>query len=207
MKKTTAILISSLAAFIIIVTWVGRGYNQITIEAENTARAWADVEANYQRRADLLPNLVEAAKAAGAREAKTFTQVAEARANATNIKIDAENITEQNLQAFQKAQGQVAGALSRLIAMKESYPQLKSNEAFLKLQREIAVTENRIAASRYTFGEQARDYNTKIREVPNNIVAMITGYKAKPYFKADEGAQFATKVDFGYDKKAENAEE
>lgn len=196
MKKITAIIISVLALLIIVVTWVGRGYNLILVESENATRAWSEVEANNQRRADLIPGLVEATKAAGTREAKTFTQVAEARAQATQLKIDVSNMTEGDIAKFQQAQNGVAGALGRLIAMKESYPQLHSNEAFLNLQRELSVTENRIAAARYNYNKAAQDYNTKIRLFPYNIAASITGYKAKPYFKADDGARYATKVEF-----------
>lgn len=196
MKKATAIIISILALLVILVTWVGRGYNTILIESENATRAWADVEANNQRRADLIPNLVQTVQAAGVRESKTLTEVTEARTKAQQVKIDASNLTEQDMQKFLKAQGSVTGALSRLIALKEDYPQLKSNESFLKLQRELESTENRIAASRYNYNKAAQEYNRIIRIIPYNIAAMITGFKARAYFKADEGAQYVTQVKF-----------
>ena len=204
MKKTIAIFISVLALAVIFATWTARFYNKMLVEQENTSRAWSEVDNATQRRSDLIPNLVQTVQAAGIREAKTLTAVAEARANASAVKIDASNISDAEMQKFLKAQKGVTSALSRLIAMKESYPQLKTSENFLRLQKELEATENRIAAARYVYNKAAQDYNTLIRKIPYNFAAMVVGFKAKPYFKADEGAQFVTKVNFATGTEEKN---
>lgn len=175
-------------------------YNEMVTQEENVNAKFSEIDNQYQRRSDLVPNLVEAVKAAGARESKTFTQVIEARAKATQVTIDASNLTEENLAAYQKAQGELGMALSRLMAVSESYPDLKTNQNFLNLQEELTGTENRILVTRTEYNSAAQEYNTNIRLFPKNLIAMIFSFKAKPYFQADEEAKHAPKVDFGYEE-------
>ena len=175
-------------------------YNEMVTMEENVNTKLSEIDNQYQRRADLVPQLVSTVKAAGAREAKTFTAVIEARAKATQVTIDASNLTEENLAAYQKAQGDLGMALSRLMAVSESYPDLKTNENFLRLQDELTGTANRVLVTISEFNTAAQEYNTTIRLFPKNIIAMIFSFKAKPYFKADEEAKKAPVVDFGYDE-------
>ena len=177
--------------------WVKNGYNGLVKNQESVETAWAQVENQYQRRADLIPNLVETVKGYAKHEQETFEKVIEARANATSIKIDPSNITPEELQKYQAAQGEVTSALSRLIAVSEAYPDLKANENFKELQSQLEGTENRISVERNKFNEVAREYNTQRRTFPTNILAGIFGFGEKPYFQAQEGADKAPKVDFG----------
>jgi LemA protein len=177
--------------------WVKNGYNGLVSDQENVETAWGNVENQYQRRADLIPNLVETVKGYAKHEQETFEKVIEARANATSIKIDPSNITPEELQKFQAAQGEVSSALSRLIAVSEAYPDLKANENFKELQSQLEGTENRITVARKDFNEAAKAYNTNRRTFPTNILAGIFGFGEKPYFQAQEGADKAPKVDFG----------
>jgi len=151
----------------------------------------------YQRRADLIPNLVETVKGYAKHEQETLEGVIEARANATSIKIDPSNMTPEDLQKYQAAQGDVTNALSRLIAVSEAYPDLKANQNFLELQNQLEGSENRIAVERNKFNEAAQTYNTKRRTFPTSLIASIFGFGDKPYFQAQEGADKAPKVDFG----------
>ena len=160
-------------------------------------KAWGNVESQYQRRADLIPNLVETVKGYAQHEQETFEKVIEARANATSIKIDPSNITPEDLQKYQAAQGELTSALSRLIAVSEAYPDLKANKNFEQLQVQLEGTENRINKARADFNEEAQVYNTKRRSFPTNIIAGLFGFGDKPYFQAQEGADKAPKVDFG----------
>ena len=177
--------------------WVKNSYNGLVQEQENVEKAWGDVENVYQRRADLIPNLVETVKGYAKHEQETLEGVIEARANATKVTIDPKNMTPEDLQKYQAAQGDVTNALSRLIAVSESYPDLKANQNFLELQGQLEGTENRISVERNKFNEAAQSYNTKRRTFPTNIIASIFSFGDKPYFKAQEGADKAPKVDFG----------
>ena len=177
--------------------WVKNSYNGLVQDQESVETAWAQVENVYQRRADLIPNLVETVKGYAKHEQETLEGVIEARANATKVTIDPKNMTPEDLQKYQAAQGDVTNALSRLIAVSESYPDLKANQNFLELQNQLEGTENRISVERNKFNEVAREYNTKRRTFPTNIIAGIFNFGEKPYFQAQEGADKAPKVDFG----------
>jgi len=177
--------------------WVKGTFNGLVSSQEGVEKAWADVENVYQRRADLIPNLVETVKGYAKHEQETLEGVIEARANATKVTIDPTNMTPEDLQKYQAAQGDVTNALSRLIAVAENYPDLKANQNFLELQSQLEGTENRISVERNKFNEAAREYNTKRRTFPTNIIAMIFNFDDKPYFQAQEGADKAPKVDFG----------
>lgn len=187
------ILIGILA---ILVLWVANAYNGFVAAEEEVESAWAQVENQYQRRSDLVPNLVATVKGYAAHEQQTLEGVVEARAKATQITIDPTKATAEQLAAFQKAQGELSQALGRLLAVAENYPDLKANENFRDLQAQLEGTENRIAVARQLFNETARAYNTKIRRFPNNIIASICGFEKKPYFEAEEGAAKAPKVEF-----------
>ena len=177
--------------------WVKGVYNGLVSSQESVETAWAQVENVYQRRADLIPNLVETVKGYAKHEQETLEGVIEARANATKVTIDPTNMTPEDLQKYQAAQGDVTNALSRLIAVSENYPDLKANQNFLELQNQLEGTENRITVERNKFNEVAREYNTKRRTFPTNIIASIFNFGEKPYFKAQDGADKAPKVDFG----------
>ena len=176
--------------------WVKSTYNGLVADQESVETAWAQVENVYQRRADLIPNLVETVKGYAKHEQETLEGVIEARANATKVTIDPTNMTPEDLQKYQAAQGDVTNALSRLIAVSENYPDLKANQNFLELQSQLEGTENRIAVERNKFNEVARAYNTKRRTFPSNIIAGIFGFGDKPYFEAEAGADKAPKVSF-----------
>lgn len=177
--------------------WVKNSYNGLVKDQESVETAWAQVENVYQRRADLIPNLVETVKGYAKHEQETLEGVIEARANATKVTIDPSKMTPEDLKKYQEAQGEVTNALSRLIAVSESYPDLKANQNFLELQNQLEGTENRITVERNKFNEVAREYNTKRRTFPTNIIAGIFNFGEKPYFQAQEGADKAPKVDFG----------
>ena len=177
--------------------WVKNSYNGLVKDQESVETAWAQVENVYQRRADLIPNLVETVKGYAKHEQETLEGVIEARANATKVTIDPSKMTPEDLKKYQEAQGEVTNALSRLIAVSESYPDLKANQNFLELQNQLEGTENRITVERNKFNEVARTYNTKRRTFPTNIIAGIFNFEEKPYFQAQEGADKAPKVDFG----------
>ena len=188
-----------MAVLVVIVLglWAVPKYNGLVKSQESVETAWAQVENVYQRRADLIPNLVETVKGDAKHEQETLEGVIEARANATKVTIDPSNMTPEDLKKYQEAQGEVTNALSRLIAVSESYPDLKANQNFLELQNQLEGTENRITVERNKFNEVAREYNTKRRTFPTNIIAGIFNFGEKPYFQAQEGADKAPKVDFG----------
>ncbi len=195
MKKGT-IWIVVLAVLAIIILWGVSVYNGLVSAEEQVESAWAQVENQYQRRADLVPNLVATVKGYAAHEQETLEGVIEARAKATQITIDPANATAEQLAAFQAAQGELSQALGRLLAVAESYPELKANENFRDLQQQLEGTENRIAVARQLFNDEARNFNTKVRRFPNNIIASMCGFEKKPYFEAEEGARTAPKVEF-----------
>lgn len=171
-------------------------YNKMTELDEATQGAWAQVENQYQRRADLVPNLVNTVKGYAAHEKSTFEAVIEARAKATSVNISAEDLTEENLEKFQKAQDALSSSLGRLLATAEAYPELKSNEQFRDLMAQLEGTENRIATERRNFNESVQTYNSYIRRFPKNIIASIFDFDKRGYFKADAGAENAPEVSF-----------
>ena len=163
---------------------------------EGLKGAWADVETQYQRRADLIPNLVSTVKGYAAHETQTLNEVTEARARATSINLSADDLTPERLAQFQRAQAEVRSALGRLIAVSESYPDLKANQNFLELQAQLEGTENRIAVARKDFNAAAQQYNVSVRRFPANLVARMFGFGQKPYFESAEGAAAAPQVTF-----------
>ena len=196
-KGCSGLLVLVLGALVVLGLWAIPKYNGLVKSQESVETAWGNVESSYQRRADLIPNLVETVKGYAKHEQETFEKVTEARSNATSIKVDPTNLTPEELQKYQAAQGDVTNALSRLIAISESYPDLKANDNFKDLQKQLEGTENRINKARNEFNEVAKEYNTKRRSFPTNIIAGLFGFGDKPYFQAQEGADKAPKVDFG----------
>ncbi|NLC49364.1 MAG: LemA family protein [Bacteroidales bacterium] len=172
------------------------GYNSMVNKEESVTSQWAQVQNAYQRRADLIPNLVSTVKGYASHEQETFTAVVEARAKATQVNVNPDELTEEGIQKYQEAQEQVSSSLSRLLVTVESYPELKANQNFLTLQDQLEGTENRIAVERNRFNETARDYNQYIRRFPNVIYAGMLGFKKKGYFEADAGAQTVPSVEF-----------
>ncbi len=172
------------------------GYNSMVDKQEAVNSQWANVQNAYQRRADLIPNLVATVKGYATHEQETFTQVTEARAKATQMTVDPSNLTEETIQQYQQAQGELSSAIGRLLLIQENYPELKANQNFLALQDELAGTENRISVERNRFNETAQDYNRYIREFPRVIYAGWFGFKPKGYFQAAAGAETAPKVEF-----------
>ena len=171
-------------------------YNTMVGMEEAVSEQWANVETQYQRRADLIPNLVSAVKGYAAHEKDVFESVTKARASATSVTIDASNLTAENIQKFQAAQGSLNSALSRLLAVAERYPDLKANQNFLELQAQLEGTENRIAVERRRFNEQVKIYNTYIRKFPTNLVAGMFGFERQATFAADDGAEKVPEVKF-----------
>ena len=193
-KNLTLIVI---AALVLLLGGCGcNGYNGLVTLDETVKNTWANVESDYQRRADLIPNLVNTVKGAADFEKSTLTAVIEARAKATSVKIDPTNITPEQLTQFNQAQSGVSSSLSRLLVTVEKYPDLKANENFLKLQDELASTENQILTARTRFNEAVKPYNTHIRTFPNSIFAGMFGFKEKPYFEAAVGADKPVEVKF-----------
>ncbi len=171
-------------------------YNTMVQNGEQVESQWAQVENVYQRRADLIPNLVNTVKGFAAQEQDVLIGVVEARAKATSVNLNAENLTEANMQAFQKAQEGLSGALSRLMVVVEKYPDLKSNQNFLELQSQLEGTENRITVERMKFNETTRTYNTYIKSFPQTMLAGMFGFETRPYFEAAQGSEKAPVVDF-----------
>jgi LemA protein len=182
--------------FIILASQTSCGYNEMVARDENVAGKWAQVQNAYQRRADLIPNLVNTVKGAANFEQKTLTDVIEARSRATSIQLNPDDLTPENIQKFQAAQGELSGSLSRLLATVESYPQLRANQNFLELQAQLEGTENRISVERMNFNTAVQDYNTYIRSFPRNIFAGWFGFERKTPFAADPNAQRAPAVTF-----------
>ncbi|MFZ2338682.1 MAG: LemA family protein [Bacteroidales bacterium] len=179
-----------------LVSWGTRAYNQMVSLQEGVTSQWGNVETQYQRRADLIPNFVNTVKGAAAFEQETLTQVIEARAKATQVTVDPANMTAENLQEFQAAQGDLSSALSRLLVVVEQYPELKATRNFRDLQVELEGTENRISTERRKFNEVAQSMNTYIRRFPQSIIAGMFGFTARPYFESMEGAGKAPEVKF-----------
>lgn len=196
MGKKAITWFSVFIALLLIVSFFWGTYNKLIKREESVKMAWSQVENQYQRRADLIINLVETVKGYASHEQETFTEVIEARAKATQLMVDAENLNAENLQQFNNAQGELSQALSRLLAVIESYPDLKANENFIMLQGQLEGTENRIAFVRREFNESVKEYNTYRRKFPKNIVAALFGFSKKEYFKADADSDDAPDVAF-----------
>mgnify|MGYP000061338320 CR=1 FL=1 len=189
-------LIIVIAVVAIIVMWGIGGYNSLVSMDENVNNKWANVETQYQRRSDLIPNLVNTVKGYAKHESQTLEAVMAARSQATQVKIDPSNCTPQQLAAYQKAQGDVTTALGKLLAITENYPDLKANQNFLELQSQLEGTENRINVARKDFNDSAKKYNTSLRRFPRNIIASMFGFEKRNYFEAEAGAEKAPKVEF-----------
>jgi len=195
--KTSRIILIAVAVVLVLFIFRGcRGYNNLVTLREQVNRDWSNVENVYQRRADLIPNLVNTVKGYAEHEQETFTQVTEARSKATQVTIDAANMTDEDIKRFQAAQGEISSALSRLLAIAENYPDLKANQNFLELQSQLEGTENRIAVERRNFNTTATSYNTAIKQFPTVIFAGWFGFKDRPYFEAETGAEEAPVVQF-----------
>ena len=194
MKKSSVIIMLIVAAIVIV--WGITGYNGLVSMDEGVQTKWADVETQYQRRADLIPNLVNTVKGYAAHESETLQAVVEARAKATSMNIDPSNMSAEQIANFQKAQDGVSSALGRLLVTVEKYPELKANENFKELQAQLEGTENRISVARRDYNEAARKYNTTLRSFPKNILAGMFGFEKKAYFEAQEGSEQAPTVQF-----------
>jgi LemA protein len=195
MKKILIIGVIVVIGIIIYRMFVG-GYNNMIQKEEQTTSAWAQVENVYQRRADLIPNLVNTVKGYADFEQETLTKVIEARAKATSITVDPKNLTPEKLQEFQAAQGELSTALGRLLVSVERYPDLKANQNFLDLQSQLEGTENRITVERQKFNVVVQDYNTYLRTFPQNMIAGMYGFERKGYFEAKEGSDEVPEVKF-----------
>lgn len=196
MKKTLIIVGIVLVSFFILYRFFAGSYNNMVNAEETTSAAWSQVQNVYQRRIDLIPNLVNTVKGMATSEKETFEAVINARAKATAVNVDASKLTPDQIKQFQSAQGELSQALGRLMVVSEQYPQLRQSEGFLNLQAQLEGTENRIAVERKSFNETVQVYNTMIRTFPNNIFAGMYGFSKKGYFEADAGAEKAPKVQF-----------
>jgi LemA protein len=172
------------------------GYNGLVTQDESVKKSWNNVQSEYQRRTDLIPNLVNTVKGAANFEQTTLTQLMEARAKATSININADNLTPEKLAEFQQAQAQISSGIGRLLAVVENYPDLKANQNFRDLQVQLEGTENRIKVARNDFNAAVQEYNTKVRRFPMNIIAGLFGFKVKEGFKAEAGSERAPEVKF-----------
>ncbi|MBP8904771.1 MAG: LemA family protein [Paludibacteraceae bacterium] len=194
--KKGGLIILVLAILAILVFWGIGGYNGLVSTQESLNKSWANVENQYQRRADLIPNLVETVKGYAKHESSTFEAVVNARSKATQMTIDPTNLTPEKLQEFQAAQGELSSALGRLLLLREAYPELKANQNFIELQAQLEGTENRIAVAREQFNQEVQSYNTTVRRFPKNIIAGLFGFERKPTFEAEKGAEQAPEVKF-----------
>lgn len=192
MKKSTIIILAIIA---VLVVWLISAYNGMVSKQETATTALADVQATYQRRADLLPNLTKTVKAYAKHEKETFDAVTKARAEATQIKLDVDNLTPEKLAAFQKAQGNVASALGKLMAIAENYPELKASDNFRDLQVQLEGTENRINEARQKYNAAVQAYNQSVRTMPNVLVAGMLGFDRMSKFEAAAGAEKAPELD------------
>lgn len=195
-KPATIVLLVVVALLLFLGMGACSSYNNMVGLQESVDQSWGEVETQYQRRADLIPNLVNTVKGYATHEAQTLEKVTQARANATSITLDVDDLTEENLAKYQKAQGELSSALKSLLAVTENYPDLKANKNFEDLQAQLEGTENRIATARGRYTEQVKEYNTTIRRFPANIFAGMFGFDKKPQFAAEEGASKAPTVDF-----------
>jgi LemA protein len=196
MKSSRIVLIAIAVIAVLFVFKSCKGYNNLVSLKEQVNTEWSNVGSAYQRRADLIPNLVNTVKGYATHEQGTFIAVTEARAKSTSVTIDAANMTEADMKRFQAAQGEMSSALSRLLAVAENYPDLKANQNFLDLQSQLEGTENRINVARQKFNEIAKSYNTAIKQLPTVIFAGMFGFTERPYFAAEAGAEKAPEVKF-----------
>ena len=196
MKKGTITLIVVAAVLLGGFLWVKNVYNQLVVSDEYVQSMWAQVENVYQRRADLIPNLVSTVKGYAAHESETLESVVAARSKATQVTVDPSDLTPEALAKYNAAQGELSNALGRLLMIQESYPDLKANQNFLELQAQLEGTENRISTERMKFNDAVKSFNTGIRRFPDNIIASMFGFEKKGYFEAQEGAQTAPVVEF-----------
>jgi len=196
MKSRNLILIVIIGLILILGGCGCNGYNKMVSLDENVKAKWANVQSDYQRRSDLIPNLVATVKGAANFEQETLTRVTEARAKASSMTIDPNNLTPENIQKFQQAQGELSGALSRLLVTVERYPELKANANFMDLQKQLEGTENRIKVSRNDFNTSVQEYNSVVRRFPNNIFSGIFGFGVKEPFAAEAGSEKAPEVKF-----------
>lgn len=195
MKKNKGLIIT-IVVIALVAIWGISSYNGLVSMDENVSNSWANVETQYQRRSDLIPNLVNTVKGYAKHESETLESVMAARSQATQVKIDPSNCTPQQLAAYQKAQGDVTTTLGKLLAITENYPDLKANQNFLELQSQLEGTENRINVARKDFNDTAKKYNTSLRRFPRNIIASMFGFEKRNYFEAEAGAEKAPKVEF-----------
>lgn len=195
MKKNKGLIITIVVIALVAICGIS-SYNGLVSMDENVSNQWANVETQYQRRSDLIPNLVNTVKGYAKHESETLESVMAARSQATQVKIDPSNCTPQQLAAYQKAQGDVTTALGKLLAITENYPDLKANQNFLELQSQLEGTENRINVARKDFNDTAKKYNTSLRRFPRNIIASMFGFEKRNYFEAEAGAEKAPKVEF-----------
>lgn len=193
MKKSTIIILVILA---VILLWGVTAYNNLVSKEENVNQQWSNVETQYQRRADLIPNLVSTVKGYASHESETLQGVVEARSKATQITVSGSDLTPEKMAEYQKAQGAVSSALGKLLAIAENYPDLKANQNFLELQAQLEGSDNRISVARINYNNAAKDFNTTIRRFPNNILAGVCGFDKCTYFEAAEGAEQAPQVEF-----------
>jgi len=192
-KRTLLVIVALVALFIL---WGVRIYNGLVTMEENVNAQWANVETSYQRRADLIPNLVATVQGYADFEQETLTQVIEARAKATSVNIDPSNLTPAAISQFEAAQGELSSALSRLLVTVERYPELKANQNFLELQAQLEGTENRISVERRKFNEIAKEFNAAIRRIPRNFIAGLGGFEARGYFESAAGTETVPEVAF-----------
>lgn len=193
MKRSTVIIFAAIVAVVLLgIT----AYNKLVSAEEEVKSQWANVENQYQRRGDLIPNLVATVKGYATHESETLEGVVAARARATQVTVDAANLTPEKLQQYQTAQGELSSALGKLLMITENYPDLKANQNFLELQAQLEGTENRISVERNRFNELAKEFNTSIRRFPNNMLAGMFGFAQKPYFEAEKGNETAPAVKF-----------
>ena len=196
MKKNTIILLSVIAIVVLSIFWGISSYNSLVTLREDVNSQWANVESQYQRRSDLIPNLVQTVKGYATHESSTLEGVVTARAKATQVTIDPKNLTAEKLQEYQAAQGQVSSALGKLLMITENYPDLKANQNFLELQAQLEGTENRISVERNRFNDIAKSYDITIQHFPKSIIAALFGFEKKPYFEAEKGSEKAPEVKF-----------
>lgn len=196
MKRSTIILLSLIGGFALLVFWSIGAYNRLISLSESTESQWANVQSAYQRRADLIPNLIATVKGYADFEQETLIGVIEARSNATSVQVRADELTPERIAAFQKVQGELKGALSRLLVTVERYPDLKANQNFLALQSQLEGTENRINVERNRFNEQVRGFNSAVKRIPTSLVASVGGFESRGYFEAEAEVQEAPEVSF-----------
>ena len=196
MKKKFIPIIIVLAIVVILIAWAVKAHNGLVVKDEACSKQWSKVESQYQRRMDLIPNLVNTVKGYASHEEATLLKVIEARNQASQVKIDAENMTQEQLNSFQQSQENLSSAIRGLNIVVEKYPDLKANQNFLELQSQLEGTENRIAVERQRYSDVVNEYNTSVRRFPNSIFASMFGFDKKPYFEAQSGAENAPKVEF-----------